>query len=146
MSAAIGRALDNLLPYNVIVVGFALFVGLIVFVTLEGVRHMHQEMDDTFDQVKFANAQSKQAMEKSIETRIGLKAVVGIAWLGYSLFYFNTLIPLCTTIVAKSTTHAPLAGPASNLLAFVLLLVATHLHVIFARLLVLRPRLFGATY
>lgn len=146
MSAAIGRALDNLLPYNIIVVCFALFIGLIVFVVLEGVRHMHQEMDNTFDQVKFANAQSKQAMEKSIETRIGLKAVIGIAWLGYSLFFFNTLIPLCATIVAKGTSHTLLAGPATNLLAFVLLLLATHVHVIFARLIVLRPRLFGATY
>lgn len=120
----------------------AVLVGLIVFTILQSVHHMHKEVSDTIDDLKYADDKTKIRLEKGLELRIGLRGATAIAWLGYSLFFFNVLVPLCATLITKHASQ-PVGGPISNLLAFVILLVMTHFHVIFARLLVLRPRLFG---
>ncbi|HKR81611.1 MAG TPA: hypothetical protein VJR27_01280 [Candidatus Saccharimonadales bacterium] len=141
VNATIGSTLNKILSYNIIVVCFAVLIGLIVFAILQSVHHMHIEMSEAIDDIKYASYQNKSALEKSLEVRVGLRVVTALAWLGYSLFFFNALIPLCATLVTKH--YGSVVGPISNLLAFTVLLVATHFHVIFARLLVLRPRLFG---
>jgi hypothetical protein len=142
VNSTIGRTINAIISYNIIVVGFALLIGLIVFAILQSVHHMHEEVSDTIEDIKYADNKTKQTLEKGLELRIGLRGVTALAWLAYSLFFFNALVPLCTTLVAKHASH-PLGGPISNLIAFGILLVATHFHVIFARLMVLRPRLFG---
>lgn len=140
-NAALSRAFDSDLSYNIAVLCFALLFGLGAYAAIASFRHMVREAQITLDEMEYADARSKQAIERSIRLRMGLRTASTLAWLGYAVFFFNGLLPYCAMLTGSSSVTATLS--LRNLLAFLLLLAATHLHVIFVRLLVLRPRLFG---
>ena len=102
---------------------------------------MVREAQITLDEMEYADARSKQAIGRSVRLRMGLRAASTLAWFGYTLFFFNGILPYCASLMGSGSVSATLS--LKNLLAFLILLAATHLHIIFVRLLVLRPRLFG---
>jgi len=140
-----GAAFNSNLSYNIAVICFALLFGLAIYAVVESIRHMMAEARATLTEVAYADRVSKGSIERTLGLRIGLRAVSAFIWLGYTIFFFEAILPFCASFILKGTEHTPILSSVRNLLAFVLLLLATHMHVLFIRLLVLRPRLFGSS-
>lgn len=141
LNAALSRLLDSDLSYNIAVICFAALVGLGAYTAIASFRHMVAEAQVTLDEMEYADARSKQVIEHSVRLRMGLRAISALVWLGYTLVYFNGILPYCASLIGADSVGATVS--LKNFWAFLLLLAATHLHVIFVRLLVLRPRVFG---
>jgi hypothetical protein len=132
------------LSYNIAVVCFAILIGLGVYAIVASWRHMLSSAHTTWDEVGFADQQNRRLIQRGLGLRIGLRAVSAFVWLGYAFFFFNDIVPYCASFIAKGSQSEPALASVRNLLAFLLLTVAVHIHVIFMRLIVLRPRLFKA--
>jgi hypothetical protein len=131
------------LAYNIAVIVFAIIFGISVYFVAENVRHMVNEAYTTYNEMEYASDErSRMAVERSVGLRVVLRAATAFVWFAYVLFFLNIIVPYCTSLVSKGQ-HLFDASPVHIVLAFVLLTLAAHLHVIFVRLVVLRPRLFG---
>jgi hypothetical protein len=144
LNLALGKAFDSNLAYNIAVICFAIIVGLGVYAITESVRHMLSEAHTALEEVEYANQFNKSTVERSYGIRIGLRALSAFVWLGYAIFFFNGLLPYCASFISKGTANVVVLASIRNFLAFALLLLATHIHIIFMRLIVLRPRLFNS--
>lgn len=78
--------------------------------------------------------------------RFSVRLVVAIAWLLYGLAFYRLLLPFCIL-----TSHVGInllwhwMSFAYLLFGLSLLAALVHIHIIFIRLLMLRPRVFGGT-
>lgn len=142
INTAVGHTLDKLLSYNILVIGGALLVGIIVYVILQSATHMHEEISSSFSEIEYTN-QDKHRAEKNLEKRIGLRITTAVAWIIYTFIFFDVIVPFTATLVTKNSMHVTVLGSFYNLLVFAGLWVATHVHIIFFRLFLLRPRVFG---
>lgn len=143
INTAVGHTLDKILSYNILVVSAALLAGLIVYVLLQSLTHMHEEISSSFSQIEYTN-QDKASAEKELERRIGLRVATAVAWLLYAFVFFDIIVPFTAAIVTKNSMHLNVLDSIYNFLIFLGLWLATHIHIIFLRLLLLRPRVFGA--
>jgi len=142
INTAVGHTLDKILSYNILVIGAALLAGLIVYVLLQSLTHMHEEVSSRFSEIEYTN-QDKHSAEKDLERRIGLRVATGITWLIYVFIFFDVIVPFTAALVTKNSMHLNVLDSIYNLLTFGGLWLATHIHIIFLRLLLLRPRVFG---
>jgi len=145
INTAVGHTLDKILSYNILVIGAAILAGLIVYVLLQSLTHMHEEISSSFSQIEYAN-QDKNSAEKELRRRIGLRVATTVTWLLYAFVFFDIIVPYTAAIVTKNSMHLSVLDSMYNLLTFVGLWLATHIHIIFLRLLLLRPRVFGGQH
>jgi hypothetical protein len=78
--------------------------------------------------------------------RILIRGLVATTWIVYIVISVIIIFPFCillSRIGAESITTSQ--GIIMNIEAFLLLAVSLHIHVIFLRLLCMRPRVFGGT-
>ena len=143
LNTALSGLFSSNLSYNIAVICFAILFGLGVYALVASWRHMLYSAHTTFDEVGFADQRSKRLIQKSLELRIGLRAVSAFVWLGYAFFFFNDIIPYCASFITEVSQPEAALASVRNLLAFLLLVLSVHIHVIFIRLIVLRPRLFS---
>lgn len=140
----LGTAWNSKLFYNVLVICFATLVGLLVYVGSESFRHMFAQTRATFTDISEATPQNRRHIATHLGVRIGLRVATAALWFIYILLFFRIVLPFCAAMVSRSTGAEGLTQLASNFWVFALLLAASHVHIIFVRLLVLRPRLFGS--
>ena len=143
INVVLGQTLNSPLAYNIAVLVFAGLVGLTVFTVMESMRHMLRDAISVIEEVEYADASSKRAVEHAIEVRIGLRIITILIWIGYSVIFFNILIPALVTYVVGTPANGALDGALRNIVAFAIIFLGFHIHVICMRLLVLRPRVFG---
>jgi hypothetical protein len=145
INLSLGKTFDSDLSYNIAVICFAVLVGLGVYAIAESVRHMIAEAHTVLEEVEYADQRNKTIIERSLSIRVGLRALSAFVWLSYTIFFFNGILPYCASFISKGTGDLVVLASIRNFLAFVLLLLATHMHVVFVRLIILRPRVFGGT-
>lgn len=144
INIVMGQTLNSPLAYNIAVLIFAGLVGITVFTVMESIRHMLRDAISAIEEVEYADANSKRAVEHAIEVRIGLRVLTAFIWIGYSVIFFNILIPaLVAYVVGTPASGGMLDGVFRNIVAFTIIFLGFHIHVICMRLLVLRPRLFA---
>jgi len=146
LNLALGAAFNSNLSYNIAVICFAVLVGLAIYAMVESIRHMMADAHTALSEVNYADSRNRGQIEQTLGLRIGLRAVSAFVWLGYTIFYFEAILPYCASLIQKTTMASSTVASARNLSAFLLLLLATHLHVLFIRLIVLRPRLFDTSF
>lgn len=78
--------------------------------------------------------------------RAATRIVVAIFWVLYSIATIHFIVPFCLLFsrIGAEIITSP-SGVLMNAGAFIMLAAALHLHVIFLRLFLLRPRVFGGT-
>lgn len=135
------------IAYDIAIGVFAVLVGLLVYALLQSLDHMLADAGDALQEIAYAGEPVKKSVKKEVGLRLGLRVINCIVWCVYWIFFVNVLLPLCL-VVAKTAGDSgvmPARWPewTYTLLGFSLLLLTLHLHVIFLRLLVLRPRVFG---
>jgi uncharacterized membrane protein YhdT len=145
--SAINGLFGNPATYNIAVLVFALFVGLIVYVFLHGVNVITDKAKTEVNEVAYVtNTIYEQNMRKEARTRLGLRLAALVAWIIYIVFFGRVVVPFCILLGRVNSGNL---WEWDNLwhgaVAFLTLLIAFHVHAVFMRLLVLRPRFFGMT-
>jgi len=144
--SAINSSLSGETAYNVAVAIFALLVGLLVYVFLQGIDHIKNKATGAMQEVEFiSDASLKQQAERRAEIRLGLRLLTLLVWICYLIIFARVIVPGCLLLARLEVAPYILTwrNLAMSLAGFFVLLAAMHIHVIFMRLLVLRPRLFG---
>lgn len=143
--SALNGALASPAAYNVAVLLFAAFIGLFVYVLLEGIGRVSGEATGHLDEVELVtNADERARMKKLLGLHATLRIIMLATWLIYIAFYVRLLAPFAVELARLDTFDAwSWLQIGSVSASFLLLLVLFHVHVIFLRLLFLRPRLFG---
>jgi hypothetical protein len=142
INVILGAALNSSLAYNVAAVTFAALVGLSIYVVVASFQYMVTEAQVIRDEIEFTNQAVRHRVEAILGLRLGLRAAGLLAWSLYSVFFFNIIVPYCVALTTAGADGN--VGSTHWLAAVLLLLAASHIHVIFMRLLALRPRVFDA--
>lgn len=88
-------------------------------------------------------AQGKENMEKEVGTRLTVRLMTILLWIAYTYFFLTILLPYCIFASRIGISHIFEWEGLYALAGFLLLLASLHVHIIFIRLLLLRPRVFG---
>jgi hypothetical protein len=123
---------------------FIFVIGAIVYTVLQGSNKVVNSALGDWEEVHDADASFRQQIRAQVLHRAGFRLFVLVSWCVYSVACLTLLVPFCVSsarygiaIITQPT------GWLYVLLGCGLLAVALHLHVIFMRLMALRPRLFG---
>lgn len=116
--------------YGIAVLAAAVVAGWIVFLIVQAIHSSSQSVESPD--------------HHTLIQRLIARSVIGIMWLLYTFVSIVTLIPLSllySRIGAESILT--LEGSLFAVSSYMGLLVILHVHIIFARLFLLRPRVFG---
>lgn len=120
----------------------AILAGGVLFFILKGIhqliRTMSQHQETQLEQYRH------HVLNQELGSRIAFRAGVFIIWVGYTALFLQFFLPFAVLIsrIGAEQLDTP-EGWLRNIWAFVIVLFCLHLHIIFARLFVMRPRLFG---
>lgn len=119
--------------YAIVVVIIAVVAGRAAFLFVHGLKSTGTFYESTPDQ--------KHEIIHNFVTRL----LIAIGWIIYIAISFVFIFPfsiLLSRIGAETITSSN--GIIMNIEAFLLFVICLHLHVVFARLFLMRPRLFGS--
>lgn len=139
---------DSRVTYYILLCAFAAVVGLAVYTLLQvsgfiysgSVELLHTTMD---------HRASQRSHRVELLLRFGLRLLAMAGWTVYMVATLSVLLPFTVALerlgLADFRNDAALSGIGCYVLAWLLLVITLHLHVVFMRLISLRPRLFGGT-
>lgn len=137
--------LDSALTYHILLAAAGMIVGLIVYTLLEaGRRTVHQAAEELHE-IQDTDPAHKIAAREALE-RVLLRIASLVCWGMYVVVFARVLLPFSVISLQAGIDGFGTSFVASAINcagAFALLSLGLHLHIIFARLLLLRPRLFG---
>jgi hypothetical protein len=137
--------LDNSLTYYILLVMAGIAIGVIVYALLETARLAINTTVEEIHEIGDHNPTHKTAAREALE-RLMLRIAGVISWGIYSALFGSIILPFCIILVQTGIDNfesAPISGIFPGVCGFVLLSVGLHTHIVFARLCMLRPRLFG---
>lgn len=132
------------IAYYILVGLTAAAVGLAVYALLQGMSVVFSWR--TWSSLTHLGS-DRRAIMRALVSRTTVRVMALLGWAAYGAFFFSTVMPF-TVVLSRmgiDLIHRGGAGVSGWLAyagAFIMLIAATHLHVIFARLVFLRPRLF----
>lgn len=137
--------LGSAAAYYILIAAIAVLAGLVVYTALQSIGFLLKTSAQTWRELHGPQATRRAVIDEELG-RLGLR-MVGIAgWTAYAVFFVSTLLPftlLLTTLGVAQLQAGSWIGGVQVAAAVGLLAVAMHVHVIFARLCWLRPRLVG---
>ncbi|MGH7196743.1 MAG: hypothetical protein ACREGJ_03175 [Candidatus Saccharimonadales bacterium] len=142
LSAIMAAISAHPLTYNAVIFVAALLAGIIVYIVLQTITRATAGISNTLDEMHRAN----QTLEREMGTRIAFRVGIALLWVLYLIFFVKVLVPFCTLIAQSGFTQFYVdfsSAWGSIALGLGLLVLGLHVHVIFMRLLALRPRVFG---
>ncbi|HSW81292.1 MAG TPA: hypothetical protein VLG40_02745 [Candidatus Saccharimonas sp.] len=130
--------------YNAFIFVGAVVIGLVVFIVLQLFTRAATDVSSMWREIHQAQGETKKELEQEIELRIGFRAAMVLLWIGYIIVFVKLLLPFIILIEQFGITNfATISGWWYGLLGFGLLAASLHVHIIFMRLMLLRPRVFG---
>ncbi len=131
--------------YYIVLAVTAVIAGLTVLTILQGIEYLVQEGKFLWREIH-APLQEQKSVIRELFVRLTLRVIASMAWGIYIAFFVTIFLPFLAIMqqsgIDKLATD-PLVGSLSIVGAFVILGILIHLHIIFARLVALRPRLYG---
>lgn len=131
--------------YYVLIVLCSLLVGLLVYTLLEGVRFAARETAAGWRQLHAPGSAYAQAAHRNLVRQLArITGLVG--WALYIIMFIGVLLPASMILTRAGVDDIEMAvawGWVRVFEGFVLLALSLHVHVIFIRLVALRPRVFG---
>lgn len=122
----------------------AALIGLLVFACLEIVTRSAFSVHDDWEQIAFTQGTVKTRVEQEIGLRWLIRISATLLWIFYWGFWLSTLLLFSILLVRAGLGKLPASSGISTIfLGTLMLALSIHIHVIFARLVTLRPRLFG---
>lgn len=137
--------LGSAATYYIVLLITALIAGLTVFAILQGIRHLVSESYSGWSLLHSHSAQAKSVI-REVFARLALRVVSCLIWCLYIVFSTTVLVPFAMVLLQSGidVVTKNIGGGLFNIFAsFVTLAVFVHVHIVFLRLILLRPRLFG---
>ena len=132
--------LGGSVSYNVLILGVAVLVGVVVYVALQVFGRFANNASAAWESI---HGQTNITTH-DIAQRWAIRIAVAFAWMIYCLLFIKIILPFC--ILAAQVGIRQLWAP-SGIAYFVfgtaLTWASAHMHVVFLRLVILRPRVFG---
>lgn len=132
---------------NILSYVFIFLIVIVVFTMLEVAVAAAGGLSAVLSDLRSASTRRFTQLQRTIWTRIVCRVLVAAVWLAYIAVFLSSIVPFCV-----SETRYGIATSASNpshlefvAIAVVVALAALHAHIILARMLVLRLRIFGGT-
>ncbi|MBL8159286.1 hypothetical protein JNJ66_02420 [Candidatus Saccharibacteria bacterium] len=135
---------DKPFSYNIIVLLVAIICGALVYLSLESVTRSVDSVHETWEEIHYASGQSRKLVEVELGTRWLIRSLALGGWIGYWITWMSIIIPF-SLIATRGVYNDSLdtEGWLYGLLGLLVCALSIHLHVIFIRLTLLRPRVFG---
>jgi len=141
------RLASSPITYRLTVLVVALMAGAIVYVLLQGVSRFIELIKllirDTHQHTRAARLELLFTLERGGVVVAGL-----LGWAAYVIAFLGLLVPFAIALLQSGiglpSEHNPTSW-LSIIAAVVLLAISLHVHVVFARLCMLRLRLFGSS-
>lgn len=141
-----GAIINSLLTYYAIVTVAAIIVTLVIYTILESFERVGSGTRSLWQEIESDDKVSKELL-KETSVKLVLRCLSLIGWMCYILLFVKMLIPLSIALLQSGldglATNTIMVGVASIVGAWLLLLVGSHMHVTFARLCLLKVRVFG---
>jgi len=128
--------------YNIMILLVAALVAAGVYAILQLISKVIVGSYDTWHALHDAGS-SVQSVEKEIGTRLSIRLASLLLWLAYSYFFFSLIVPYSIFTTRVGIDNLLDWQVINGLIGFLVLLASLHLHVIFLRLTLLKPRVFG---
>jgi hypothetical protein len=121
----------------------AIVGGGVLFFILRGLHQLLRTMTSSHQQTQLEQYRH-HVLSQELGGRIAFRAGVFIVWVGYTALFLQFFLPFGVLMsrIGAEQLDTP-EGWLRNVWAFVIVWFCLHLHIIFARLFVMRPRLFG---
>jgi hypothetical protein len=99
----------------------------------------------TMQEIHAVEGPAKRTVERELGKRVTVRLLVITTWAAYTFIFVKIILPFCilASQLGFDSEHSVSEGIGYVFFALVLLGLSVHLHTIMARLLLLRPRVFG---
>lgn len=137
--------LGSPLAYYMLVGAAASAAGLLVYTLLQWLSLSFSQGRLLWRELH-TSGQDHRQIAKGLLARLGLRTTALVGWGVYAAAFFSIVVPFCIILNQNGVDriHAGAqAGWLSSLGALAILLLTLHLHIVFLRLVFLRPRLIG---
>jgi hypothetical protein len=143
-TSAFAAALSELpLTYTILMFAVSVLAGGFTYIVLQALHRIFVDVAEPISDVLIAGS-SRMSVEKEIGLRVVVRIVSFIAWCGYWLATIKILWPFSILIFRSGALEPTTSrGVGYMALALGLMTIGLHLHVVFLRLTLLRPRAFG---
>lgn len=137
--------LGNTATYYIALVVTAVIAGLTVFAILQGVRRLMQQSSFSWNLLRSHSSQASAEIH-ALFVRLALRVLSCLGWSVYIVLSTAVLMPFALLLLQSgidAISTDTLVGLLNIAECFVALLIFIHVHIVFLRLVLLRPRLFG---
>ncbi|HSX30597.1 MAG TPA: hypothetical protein VLE99_01650 [Candidatus Saccharimonadales bacterium] len=123
---------------------FILLIAVAIFSALEGGGRVATELSDEAGMLRDAKMRHLRFLAPELWLRATVRMAVAVLWTIYIVIFVGRILPFCITQSRVGIATIGHAGQARHIvLSYAILLTALHLHIVFVRLILLRPRVFG---
>jgi len=137
--------LNSTATYYVLLVMCGVLASLTTYAVLQAFGTARRATNEVIDELHQGTPAYKQAARESF-LRLGLRVISVIGWTIYTIVFLSVLIPFSISILYNSIDliqDTRWVGWIVAILSVLVITLCLHIHVVFARLVWLRPRLFG---
>jgi hypothetical protein len=130
--------------YFILLIMSALIIGGMVYVVLESLKRAAEIASEEMQAVN--NRALRKQVAREALMKLVLRVVAALGWALYIVLFVSVVIPTAILLTELALQAFEVSLGTAGLYgagAAALLLAALHVHIIFARLCMLRPRLFG---
>ena len=133
------------LGHNMLILMGALAAGLGIFLAVKIVSNLIRSVSITLKEVHAVETPAKHIVERELSRRIIIRLIVAAIWVVYTIISIKVILPfaILASQIGLSENSPISTGIYYTLFAGGLLFLALHAHVIMARLLLLKARVFG---
>lgn len=145
--SAIGHALTSQsLNHNLTIIFGAIAAGVLLYFAVYLIVRMIGGISMTLREIQAVDTPAKHAVEHELLRRAAIRTLVLIIWIVYTYIFIKVVLPFCilASQVGLDDEKSISEGIGYVLFAVILLFLASHLHIVLARLFLLRPRVFGS--
>jgi hypothetical protein len=143
---AVIRALsDDAVRHNAVILLGALAAAFVLFVSVRLLIRLLDDVSFTLKEMQAADTPAKHVVERELVQRAGVRFLVAGLWAFYTFIFIEIILPfvILASKVGLDGRSTITEGVSYILFAGTMVALALHIHVILARLLLLRPRIFA---
>ncbi len=131
--------------YYIIIAAGAVLIGLISYGILQGAHNLLSEFYDGLIMVYDSRHRKVKSVKLQLVVLVGVRLIILITWIAFLVVSYKLLLPYDIMMWRDSINKTVLWPVENGALSLILLAVTLHLNLVFIRLIVLRPRLFGSS-
>jgi hypothetical protein len=118
-------------------------VGTAIYLVASTVYHTIRSANEARQHLYYVNI-SRSEFLRSLYSKLAIRFISLAVWVGYAVLTLKILLPYLLGAIHVADEHYPAVGAVGLLAGSILgLLLMLHIHVVFFRLILLRPRAFN---